>query len=335
MGGDFGPPVSVAASVIALKKYPNLSLLLFGDQSSIEHKLRSVPQELKSRIQIIHTEEVVLMHDKPSVALRNKKDSSMRRALEAVRDGTAQACVSAGNTGALMALARYIVKMIPGIDRPAIITAIPTETGHTLMLDLGANVDCDSEALFQFGIMGSVLSQAVDQVPQPRVGLLNIGEEEIKGNDQVKQASHLLQNSPFINYIGFIEGNDIFAGKCDVVVTDGFTGNNVLKASEGIVRLLAFKLRAVFQRNWLNKLVGLLILPILKSFKREIDPDQYNGATLIGLKGIVIKSHGAASVQATVCAIEEAIKEVEMDIPRKIAQQVEQLVNERLIDNVQ
>jgi glycerol-3-phosphate acyltransferase PlsX len=269
------------------------------------------------------------------VALRNKKDSSMRRALEAVRDGTAQACVSAGNTGALMALARYIVKMIPGIDRPAIITAIPTETGHTLMLDLGANVDCDSEALFQFGIMGSVLSQAVDQVPQPRVGLLNIGEEEIKGNDQVKQASHLLQNSPFINYIGFIEGNDIFAGKCDVVVTDGFTGNNVLKASEGIVRLLAFKLRAVFQRNWLNKLVGLLILPILKSFKREIDPDQYNGATLIGLKGIVIKSHGAASVQATVCAIEEAIKEVEMDIPRKIAQQVEQLVNERLIDNVQ
>lgn len=335
MGGDFGPPVSVAASVIALKKHSNLSLKLYGDQSAIENQLRSVDSELKARIQVIHTQDIVLMDDKPSVALRNKKDSSMRRALEAVRDEEAQACVSAGNTGALMALARFIVKMIPGIDRPAIITAIPTANGHTLMLDLGANVDCDSETLFQFGIMGSVLSQAVDNIEQPRVGLLNIGEEEIKGNDQVKQASHLLQHSEHINYVGFIEGNDIFSGKCDVVVTDGFTGNNVLKASEGIVRLLAMKLRSVFERNWLNKLVGLLIWPILKSFKQEIDPDQYNGATLIGLKGIVIKSHGGASVQATVHAIEEAIKEVEKDVPQKIAQQVEQLVNQRSLDNVQ
>ncbi len=335
MGGDYGPPVSVAASVIALKKYSNLSLKLFGDQSAIEQQLRSVKPELKARIQIIHTQDIVQMHDKPSVALRIKKDSSMRRALESVRDGEAQACVSAGNTGALMALARFVVKMIPGIDRPAIITAIPTENGHTLMLDLGANVDCDSETLFQFGIMGSVLSQAVDNLKAPRVGLLNIGEEEIKGNDQVKQASHLLQQSEHINYVGFIEGNDIFSGKCDVVVTDGFTGNNVLKASEGIVRLLASKLRSVFERNWLNKLVGLLIWPILKSFKQEIDPDQYNGATLIGLKGIVIKSHGGASVQATVHAIEEAIKEVEKDVPQKIAQQVEQLVNQRSLDNVQ
>lgn len=329
MGGDFGPPVSVAASEIVLKNHPNLHLQLFGDEQQINPLINSFSDDLKSRVQIKATSEVVLMDDKPSTALRNKKDSSMRRALLSVRDGHTQACVSAGNTGALMALARFTLKMISGIDRPAIITAIPTSNGHTYMLDLGANVDCDADVLFQFGIMGSVLSSATDNLKQPKVGLLNIGEEEIKGNEPVKQAAQRLSECQHINYIGFIEGNDIFSGKCDVVVTDGFTGNNVLKASEGIVRLLAEKLRSVFERNWLNKLVGLLIKPILKSFKQEIDPDQYNGATLVGLKGIVVKSHGGASVKATVHAIEEAIIEVEKNVPQRIAKEVEQFVNSR------
>ncbi len=334
MGGDFGPPVSVAASKKALENHPNLCLKLFGDEAIIEPLLQSFSPELKSRISVFHTTEVVEMDDKPSVALRNKKASSMRKAIEAVRDDQAEACVSAGNTGALMALSRFVLKMIPGIDRPAIITAIPTAKGHTYMLDLGANVDCDSETLFQFGIMGSVLNSAIDQIEQPKVGLLNIGEEEIKGNDQLKQAAQLLSESPHINYIGFVEGNDIFMGECDVVVTDGFTGNNVLKASEGAVRLLAQKLKAVFEKNLLFKLIGLMIRPILKSFKDDIDPDKYNGATLVGLKGIVIKSHGGASVEATVNAIEEAIAEVEHNIPERIAQEVEQIVNSRTQPNV-
>lgn len=329
MGGDFGPPVSVAASEMALKNHSNLNLQLFGDETEINQQLKHVSAELRQRIEVSHTTDVVQMDDKPSVALRNKKNSSMRKAIEAVRDEQADACVSAGNTGALMALARFILKMIPGIDRPAIITAIPTAKGHTYMLDLGANVDCDSETLFQFGIMGSVLSSAIDNIEEPQVGLLNIGEEEIKGNDQVKQAAQLLSDSPHIHYIGFIEGNDIFTGDCDVVVTDGFTGNNVLKASEGVVRLLALKLKSVFEKNWVFKLIGLVIRPILKQFKDEIDPDKYNGATLIGLKGIVIKSHGGASVKATLHAIEEAIAEVEKNIPQRIAQEVEQIVNSR------
>ena len=329
MGGDFGPPVIVAAAIIALRENPSLKLSLFGQQAAIQQELAGASDKLLSRITLVHCEEVVEMDDKPSVALRGKKQSSMRLALNAVRDEAVDGCVSAGNTGALMALARFVLKMIPGIDRPAIITAVPTESGHTYMLDLGANVDCDSETLFQFGIMGSVLCAANDALKAPRVGLLNIGEEEIKGNDQVKQAAKLLSECAEVNYVGFIEGNDIFKGKCDVVVTDGFTGNNVLKASEGIVRLLGMKLKAVFEANRINKLVGLIIRPILKSFKKEIDPDRYNGATLIGLKGIVIKSHGGASVKATVHAIEEAIKEVNHSVPSKIAEEVEKLVNSR------
>lgn len=330
MGGDFGPPVSVASSILILQKYPKLHLQLFGDSLLIQAELDSHKSKFTERVEIIHCNDVVEMQDKPSTALRGKRDSSMRRALQSVAEGKADACVSAGNTGALMALARFILKMIPGIDRPAIITAIPTQTGHTYMLDLGANVDCDSETLFQFGIMGSVLAKSIDAIDHPHVGLLNIGEEEIKGNDQVKQASHLLADCEGINYVGFIEGDDIFSGKCDVVVTDGFTGNNVLKASEGIVKLLATKLRLAFDANVLTKLVGLLIRPILKSFKSQIDPDQYNGATLIGLKGIVVKSHGGASIKATAHAIEEAIKEVDYKVPEKIAEEVERLVNSRI-----
>ncbi|MCO7225864.1 phosphate acyltransferase PlsX [Pleionea sp. CnH1-48] len=329
MGGDYGPPISVGAALIALEQHPHLHLKLFGDQDRIKQELSRSSINLSQRVTICPTSDVVLMDDKPSVALRSKRDSSMRKAIEAVRDGEADACVSAGNTGALMALSRFIIKMLPGIDRPAIITAIPTANGHTHMLDLGANIDCDSETLFQFGIMGSVLASAIHNIPRPTVGLLNIGEEEIKGNDQVKQAAVLLQSTSHINYIGFIEGNDIFAGKCDVVVTDGFTGNNVLKASEGVVRLLASQLRSVFERNRFYKLVGLMIKPILKTFKDEIDPDKYNGATLIGLKGIVIKSHGGASITATVNAINEAITEVEKNVPQRIAQEVENLLIDR------
>jgi glycerol-3-phosphate acyltransferase PlsX len=328
MGGDFGPPVSVAAAKIILNTYPEVRLKLYGDKNAITQYLAGCEQPLLARADVIHASQVVEMDDNPADAIRKKKDSSMRKALQAIKDGEAQACVSAGNTGALMALARFVIKMIPGIDRPAIITALPTESGSTLMLDLGANVECDADTLFQFAIMGSILSSAVDERERPRVGLLNIGEEDIKGNDQVKQAAVKVADCDDLNYVGFVEGNDIFSGKCDVVVTDGFTGNNVLKASEGIVRLLSKKLRNTFHRNLLTKLVGLLIQPILKSFKREVDPDQYNGATLIGLQGIVIKSHGGASVKATVHALEEAIKEVKKDVPSKIKSKVQELAAE-------
>ncbi len=329
MGGDFGPPVSVAASLVALEKYPSLELILFGQEPLISEHLNKSNQSLKQRVTIRHCEDVVTMDDKPSVALRSKKDSSLRKSLESVADGHAHACVSAGNTGALMALSRFILKMIPGIDRPAIITAIPNQNRHTFMLDLGANVDCCAETLFQFAIMGSVLAQAVDNNPRPKVGLLNIGEEEIKGNDEVKLAAKLLQAFDGINYSGFVEGNDIYSGKVDVIVCDGYTGNNVLKASEGLVKLITLRLRQVFESNWLFKMVGLMTRPILRIFKEQLDPDRYNGATLIGLKGIVVKSHGSASVAATVSAIEAAIKEVEHEVPQKIAEQVEQHLNAR------
>lgn len=331
MGGDYGPPVTIPAALIALDKHPDLQLVLVGDEAAIRALLRQRNAEQHPRLRIRHTTEVVLMDDKPSVALRSKKDSSLRVALQLVRDGEAQACVSAGNTGALMALARFVVKMLPGIDRPAICTKLPTAKGHCHMLDLGANVDCDAEALFQFAVMGSVVASAVDGMAAPSVGLLNVGEEEIKGNEQVKKAAQLLANTPAIRYIGFIEGNDIYAGGADVVVCDGFVGNAVLKASEGIVKLVMAKLKEEFTLNWWNKLRAAVAMPVLKSFRNRINPDQYNGASLVGLDGIVIKSHGGANEAATVCAIEEAIKEVHYNVPQKIRSEIEAVLVSRAV----
>jgi glycerol-3-phosphate acyltransferase PlsX len=246
----------------------------------------------------------------------------MRQAINSVKEGRAGACVSAGNTGALMATARYVLKTLPGIDRPAISTAIPAIQGHTHMLDLGANIDCSAEHLFQFAVMGSVLANAVDNIGSPRIGLLNIGEESIKGNDQVKEAGRMLEASS-LNYCGYIEGDAIYSDVVDVVVCDGFVGNVSLKTSEGVAKMIANFMREEFKRNWVNKFIGLVAMPVLNAFKQRIDPRQYNGASLLGLQGIVIKSHGGADAFSFQRAIEIAILEVAKDIPNRIDDQLE------------
>jgi glycerol-3-phosphate acyltransferase PlsX len=265
----------------------------------------------------------------PSKALRGKKDSSMRVAIELVKAGEAHACVSAGNTGALMATARFVLKMLPNVDRPAIATAIPSIEGHTWMLDLGANVDCTAEHLFQFAVMASELVASVDdEVPEPRIGLLNIGQEEIKGNEQVKGAHELLSRSS-LNYIGYVEGDDVCKGGVDVVVADGFVGNVALKSSEGVAKMVSHYLKAGFKQNFLTKLAGLVAMPVINGFRRKIDPRRYNGASLLGLRGIVIKSHGGADVLAFENAIKIAKKAVHTNVPERIAHGVEAQLEKR------
>jgi glycerol-3-phosphate acyltransferase PlsX len=261
------------------------------------------------------------MDELPSKALRSKKDSSMRVAIDLVQSGEAQACVSAGNTGALMATARFVLKTLAQVDRPAISTAIPSLSGQTHVLDLGANVDCSAENLFQFAVMGSELVSAVHEVASPKVGLLNIGQEEIKGNDQVKEAHELLARSS-LNYVGYVEGDDIFLGDVDVVVCDGFVGNVALKTSEGAAKLMSQRLKEQFKRNWLTRLSGLVAMPVIRRFRRDFDPRRYNGASLLGLRGIVIKSHGGADVVAFENAVRIAEKEIHSNVPQRIADRV-------------
>jgi glycerol-3-phosphate acyltransferase PlsX len=318
MGGDFGPSVTVPAALQVLAEQPDLHLLLVGDEAQIVPLIAFSASTPRARIEIVHTTEFVTMSDKVSVALRNKKQSSMRLAINAVRDGQAQACVSAGNTGALMAIGRFVLKMHAGIDRPAIMTALPTQTGHAHMLDLGANVDSEPHHLLQFAEMGALVAQALDGHDQPRVGLLNIGEEEIKGNDFIK-ATHELLRASSLNYIGYVEGDGIFHGDADVVVCDGFVGNIALKSSEGVAKMMAAMIKAQINRNWLTKLLGLLAYPIWKGLKQEMDPGRYNGASLVGLTGIVVKSHGSAQIDSFAQALRVAIKEVEKDIPALLA----------------
>lgn len=316
MGGDHGPRVVVPAAFEALQAHPGLSLILVGDEDAITAELPGNDAR-RERIRIQHASQTVAMDEPPAHALRLKKDSSMRVAINLVRSGEAQACVSAGNTGALMATARYVLKTLPGIDRPAIISAIPALQGHTHMLDLGANVDCSAEHLCQFAVMGAILASAVDNIEHPRVGLLNVGAEEIKGNDQVKEAGRLLEQSG-LNYIGYVEGNDIYGERADVIVCDGFVGNISLKTSEGVARMIGYYLRTEFQRSWINRLIGLVALPVLKRLKQRIDPRRYNGASLLGLQGIVIKSHGSADETAFANAINIAVVEVAKDVPHRI-----------------
>ncbi|MGD8593639.1 MAG: phosphate acyltransferase PlsX, partial [Gammaproteobacteria bacterium] len=280
------------------------------------------------RIEIQHATQVVEMDDLPSHALRNKKDSSMRVAINLVKEGKAQACVSAGNTGALMATARFVLKTIAGVDRPAIIVLLPTIKGHTHVLDVGANVDSSAENLFEFAVMGSVLTSAVDDIDKPTVGLLNIGEEEIKGNERVKEAGRLLANSE-LNYIGFVEGDDIYKGTADVVVCDGFVGNVSLKTTEGVAQLIAHFVKQEFSKNIFTRLSALVALPVLKSLKKRIDPRRYNGASLVGLQGIVIKSHGNADKLSYAYAIREAVLEVKMNVPQRIRNQLETMLSAR------
>ena len=329
MGGDHGPDTVVPAAIRVLRRRDDIQLILVGDQQVLADRLRSVSRNnFGDRLEVRHTSQVVEMDEPPSHALRTKKDSSMRVSIDLVKHGVAHACVSAGNTGALMATARYVLKTLPGIDRPAILTALPSIEGRTLVLDLGANVDSSAEHLFQFAVMGSVLAKAVDGIELPRVALLNIGEEEIKGNDQVKQAAHLLADSP-LNYIGFVEGDNIYTGGVDVVVCDGFIGNVALKSSEGVARMIGHFMRQEFNRNVFTKLAGLVALPVLKAFKRRIDPRRYNGASLLGLRGIVIKSHGGADALAFSNAIEVAALEVHKAVPEHINRQLEDLLTHR------
>lgn len=328
MGGDFGPQVVIPAALDILNRERELTLILVGDRDELSARLADARPGVRERLVIRHASQRVEMGELPSQALRLKKDSSMRVAINLVKEGAADACVSAGNTGALMATARYVLKTLPGIDRPAIISALPCITGHTHMLDLGANVDCTAEHLFQFAVMGSVLATAVDNIERPRVGLLNIGQEEIKGNDQVKEAARLLGSSN-LNYIGFVEGDDIYKGTADVVVCDGFVGNVALKTSEGLAKMFRHYMKDEFSRGAFSRLAGLIALPVLQSFRKKFDPRRYNGASLLGLQGIVIKSHGSADAFAFANAINIALLEVSKAVPWRISKQLESLLSER------
>ncbi len=328
MGGDHGPTVVVPAALEVLKNYSDLSLILVGDEGVLTEVLSRYPSPSNKRLSIRHASQRVEMDELPSQALRNKKDSSMRVAIELVKEGGAQACVSAGNTGALMATARFVLHMLPGIDRPAICSAMPGIGGHSHLLDLGANVDSSPKQLFQFGVMGAALTSAVENKENPTVALLNIGEEEIKGNDRVKQAAALLASSG-LNYIGFVEGSDIYEGAVDVIVCDGFVGNVALKASEGVAHMLTHFVKEESDRTPLTRLAAWFARPVLKSLKRRADPRRYNGASLLGLRGIVVKSHGGADEVSFATAIREAILEVQKAVPDRISKQLELIFEQR------
>lgn len=330
MGGDFGPEVVIPAAARVLNEVSDVRLILVGFEDVLRQHLAKHGLTESDRLQIQHASEVVAMDEAPSQALRKKKDSSLRVAINLVHKGEAQAAVSAGNTGALMATAKFVLKTLPGIDRPAIMTTLPSMIGHTHMLDLGANVDCTAEHLFQFAVMGSITASAVDNIENPRVGLLNVGSEAMKGNAQVKEADRMLQNA-HLNYIGFVEGDDIYAGEVDVVVCDGFVGNISLKTSEGVAKMITHFMRQEFKRNIFTKIAALFALPVLKAFKKRVDPRVYNGASLLGLQDIVIKSHGGADAFSYANAIKIALLEVEKGVPQRIDKQLETLL-ERDVD---
>ena len=322
MGGDHGPHVTVPAALTFLRAQPEVNIVLVGLEDAIRIELKAHKAEIGPRLRIRHASEVVTMDESPALALRNKKNSSMRVAVDLVKTGEANACVSAGNTGALMATSRFVLKMLPGIDRPAIAGVLPTMRGRTYVLDLGANVDCAPEHLVQFAIMGSALVAAVEHKAHPSVGLLNIGEEAIKGNEVVKQAADMLRASA-INFAGNVEGDDIFKGKTDVVVCDGFVGNVALKTSEGLAQMLGVFLREEFKRNALTRAAAIFAMPVLNAFKRRVDHRRFNGASLLGLRGIVVKSHGSADIYSFGCAIERAVDQVRNGVLHGISQRIE------------
>ena len=325
MGGDHGPSVVVPAAAAVLKRQWDLELLLVGMEEPVGEALEEHGLSEHPRVSVRPATQVVAAEDDVSQAMRSKRDSSLHVGAKLVKNGEADGFVSGGNTGALMAISRFVLKTLPGIDRPAIATFLPTQTGQVLMLDLGANVDCNSDHLFQFGVMGEVAARAVYGVENPTIGLLNIGEENIKGNDVVKVAGQLLRESQ-LNYIGNVEGRDIFTGKADVVVADGFVGNVALKTSEGTAELIARFLKEAFRRSWLTRLVGLVAAPVLKDFKRRADHREYNGAMLLGLNGIVVKSHGSADSYAFSRAIEVAASEARHHMNRRITGELQQVL---------
>lgn len=331
MGGDVGPEVTVPAAAMAVKKHPDLNLILVGAEPVLKPLLSKYGLSDCAQVSLFNAMESVGMDELPSHALRNKKDSSMRRAIDLVKEGGAQACVSAGNTGALMATARFVLKTLPGIDRPAIISELPSIKGRTHVIDLGANVDSCAEHLFQFAVMGSALIQAIDKKEHPKIALLNIGVEEIKGNDKIKRTAHMLAECPLMNYVGYVEGDHFYSGEVDLIVCDGFVGNVALKASEGIAKLTQHKFKAALTKNWITKLCAVLALPAINSVKKQMDPAKHNGATLIGLNGIVVKSHGGANARAFYHAIEEAVVEVQNDVVNLVRDQIADFVEQGLL----
>lgn len=325
MGGDFGPHSIVPACVACLAEFPSLHLVLVGQTSLLNELIARHSGVDRARLHVEQASEVIAMDDRPAQALRSKPDSSMRVALELVRDGRAQACVSSGNTGALMALSRYLLKTLPGIDRPAMMTAIPTQRGHCQLLDLGANVDCSAEHLYQFAVMGSVAAEALG-VARPRIALLNVGTEDVKGNQQVKLAASLLQPVSELNYIGFIEGDGLYRGEADVVVCDGFVGNILLKSSEGLASMISARMEALFKQNLGSRLIGSLAMPVLRRLQGELAPARHNGASFLGLQAIVVKSHGAAGAEGFQSAIRRAVMDVREDLPQRLHGRLEHLL---------
>ncbi|MGD8745187.1 MAG: phosphate acyltransferase PlsX [Gammaproteobacteria bacterium] len=323
MGGDLGPQVIVPAATEFLASHDRVRLQLVGSRDRLESLLAGQGGIDADRLEIVEASQIVSMDELPADALRKKKDSSMRVALNQVRDGHAQACVSAGNTGALLATARYVLKTLAGIDRPAIMSAIPARGGHTHMLDLGANPHCTPEHLVHFAVMGTVVAADLNGLSSPRVGLLNIGTEEIKGNETIRLAGQLLARSD-LNYVGFVEGYDIMSGRVDVVVTDGFTGNVALKTMEGVARMLFETAREEARASWINRLGAMAAAPLFRSIRDRVDPRRYNGASLVGLNGIVIKSHGDADSVAFGNALQTALIEAQKGVPTQIGELLEQ-----------
>lgn len=321
MGGDHGPSVTVPATGTLLRSDVDAAAILVGQPDVLGPLAEPLLREFGARLRLQPASEIVGMDEPPASALRGKKDSSMRVAINLVKSGEAQAAVSAGNTGALMAISRFVLKTLPGIDRPAIASILPTSRGHCHVLDLGANVDCTAEHLMQFAIMGAMLVSAVEHIDRPSVGLLNIGEEDIKGNEVVKEAAELLRASD-LNFYGNVEGTDIYRGTTDVVVCDGFVGNVALKTSEGLAQMLGHFLREEFSRNWLAKLSALIAMPALKRFKRRVDHRNYNGASLLGLRGVVVKSHGSADEFAFERAVWRAAEEARNSLIDRISERM-------------
>lgn len=311
MGGDLGLRTSLPAALLAAHRFPNIRITLVGNAADICAHLGD--SEL-AQFDIVHADDIVLMSDKPSVALRKKPQSSMRVAIDLLADAKVDAVVSAGNTGALMAIGCYRLKTLDGIDRPAICSSVPAVNGHCYLLDLGANVDCGAENLYQFAVMGSALATVLDDIPQPRVALLNIGAEQTKGNEQVKNAGSLIEADSTLNYVGHLEGDKLFSSNADVVVCDGFVGNVALKTMEGTASYIADIVEQQFKRTLLTRALALLVAPVLKKIYQQLNPEQYNGASFLGLQGIVVKSHGSSSEQGFVNAIEQARREVSQDL---------------------
>lgn len=318
MGGDLGPRSTLPACLDFALSNPSVDLILVGNESAL-----SLP-DLPPNIRFIHAPDTVSMSERPSLALRNKRESSLWKVIELVASGECQACVSAGNTGAMMAMGRFVLKTFPGIDRPAICKYVPTRSGPCLALDLGANVDSTAEQLVQFAIMGSVLARALGAAIEPKVSLLNNGSEEIKGNEKIRLAASLLKDNPAIRYTGYIEGDEIFSGETDVVVCDGFVGNIALKVSEGTARFLAEGLRSELGSSWWGRLVGLFAQPLLLKWHNKFDPAVYNGASFLGLQGTIIKSHGSADARSFRFALDSSLEQARSNVP--------QLINESLLE---